>query len=540
MAWDREVDVVSVGSGLGGVSAALTVAESGGKALVLEKASGLGGVTGWSFGEAWTGPTSLSEAAGIKDSKEEALKYLEITGGGYCDVNMISAFLDGSRAAVDYFVGLGIELEVVRGFPDYFYPTLACAKPEGRMLEIKPFSLNQMGKHAARMLPSTIGYGTFTTDDMVKSGGDPMYIYAKAVERAQRNERVAGAGLMASFIHAAIGRGVEFLENSPAVKLVPGADGGVEGVIADTPQGRLRIRVRKGVVLATGGYDFNAKLMKQFEQTDEVAAMVPQTITGDHFALAGDLGGFIASSPPYLNSHPLGMKLPGEIDGMPIFHFQMPGQPHSILVNEKGERFADDCFYHDYDAELYRYDGRHHRRVNWPAWTIFDQTYRNSYPLGPYPPASPLPPGVVHTANSIEELASLAGIDPKGLRATVERFNGFCEKGVDEDFNRGEFPWGHVFIGDRRQQPNPNLGPIEKPPFYALKQYQLSISAMSAGLSTNQYAQVLTARDEPIKGLYAAGNAAARRDSVAYQSGIPVARGMAWGYVAARHMVSRA
>lgn len=535
MVWDVEADVVSVGSGAGGVAAALTTAAHGGEAIVLEKAAGIGGVTGWSLGQLWVGPTSLSEAAGFEDSAQDAAAYLEFIGSGFGDPMLRNAFLAAGHGAIDYFGSLGIEFEVIRGFPDYYYPTLPFARAEGRYVEIKPFCLDALGADAQRLLHSPHGYGIFSNADFIEAGGDVLAIYAKAAAHVERNERCAGAGLMAALIHAALQRGVVFETDHRVIELVID-DGRVAGVVAQTPGGQRRFRARRGVVLATGGYDHNARMVRHFEHLDSLGSMTPHTVEGDHFALAGAVGGFVATVPPALTPRSLGVRII-QPDGSPAFFTHLPGQPHSIVVNSRGERFADEAFYHDHEAALGRYDGRAHTTTNWPAWLIFDQSFANSYQLGPFPPGQPLPDGFAITGTTIEEIARGAGIDSDGLRKAVTRFNDQCSIGVDEDFHRGEFPWSHVFVGDRRVSPNPNLGAIETGPFYAVPLYRVGTGFASAGLATNEFAQVLDARERPIAGLHAVGNAAARLDAGGYNSGIANTRGLAYGWVAAQHLM---
>lgn len=266
--------------------------------------------------------------------------------------------------------------------------------------------------------------------------------------------------------------------------------------------------------------------------------MSPTTITGDHFALGADVGGFIAQVPPHLTPHPFGIRVPDqELEGTPMYFAHLPGQPHSIVVNRRGERFGDEAFYHDHEAAVGHVDGRRHVGVNWPAWLVLDQRHRDRYMLGPYPPGMELPDGAAEVADSLEQLAEATGIDPVGLAATVERFNGFCAAGVDEDFGRGEFLWSHVFVGDSRVEPNPNLGSLEQGPFYAVPLHQVATSFASAGLLTDAHARVLTARGTPVPGLHAVGNAAARLDAGGYNSGIASTRGMAFGHVAGDHLM---
>jgi 3-oxosteroid 1-dehydrogenase len=184
------------------------------------------------------------------------------------------------------------------------------------------------------------------------------------------------------------------------------------------------------------------------------------------------------------------------------------------------------------------YDGADPGTPNRPAWLIFDSEYHRRYPLATLAPGEPLPPGLAASDDDLSALAATIGVDPMGLTATVKRFNTMCESGVDEDFGRGELPWSITNFGDPSVAPNALLGPITTPPFYAIKLTQVGMGIPSVGLETDTHGRVKSVRGNPIKGLYAAGNAAARTDVPGYQSGIANARGLALGYRAALDAVA--
>jgi 3-oxosteroid 1-dehydrogenase len=149
------------------------------------------------------------------------------------------------------------------------------------------------------------------------------------------------------------------------------------------------------------------------------------------------------------------------------------------------------------------------------------------------------PPGLVETADTLRELATKLGIDPAGLERTVERFNVMAVEGVDRDFGRGTYPWAAMMTGDSTRS-NPNLGPLDKPPYYGLRLHVASVGINAAGLRTNVDAQVIHVRGRPIDGLYAVGNSAAPLDiGAGYQSGLSNLRGMVGGYRAALHAAQR-
>jgi 3-oxosteroid 1-dehydrogenase len=538
-AWDDEADVICVGSGIGGVSAAITTADCGGDALVLEKSPALGGVTAWSVGQLWVGANPLAEGAGISDSTAEATAYIQFLGAGLSDPSMLAAFIEGARRTISYFVDeVRLPLEVIRDFPDYYYPHGAGSKAEGRYLEVTPVPMDRLGGLRSSFSDSPHGVGLVSSADVVAVKGNFGELAGRIAGHVERDERCAGAGLMIAMLAAAAERGVRFRTGARVSGLVT-EEGRLTGVTVTAAGGEQRIRARRGVVLATGGLDHNPDLTRTYEQLPELHSMAPISVEGDHVVISGPLGARVAATPPSMTPRALGFLVPGhEVEGRPMYFGVLAGQPHMIVVNRNGARFGDESFYHDIEAQADAFDGRTQTHINWPAWLIFDQNYLDKYPLGPIPPGTPLPEGMARTAATLRDLAAASGIDPDGVATTVERFNRFSETGVDQDFHRGELPWSNVVAGDATAGVNPNLGPIGHPPYYAIPLVRIGTSISSAGLATNESAQVVRHDGSPIEGLHAVGNAAARLDTGGgYNSGIANTRGLAFGHISARHLM---
>ncbi len=541
MNWDMETDLLCVGSGAGGMAAAIVAAEQGARALVVEKDNVVGGVTGLSSGQCWLGGSHLEEAAGLDDSREETLRYLEHLSQGHAEPHLREVFVDKGREVIEYLTEtIGLRLQVVRDLPDYYYPAVEGSRAEGRYLEIEPFPAGELGDWAARCMvtPYGEGYAYVTSNEFnaMKMGrGEP--VWDCLARHLERDERCAGAGLMAAMVKAALDRGVEILTESPATRLIH-ENGKVTGAIVATPEGEKRVKAR-GVVLATSGYDWNRKMVSSFEALPESGTMCPPTVEGDHLVMAAELGAIpLPSRAPAQTPVFIGYKVPGEtVYGHTSFRMWLPGHPHSMIVNRSGSRFCDDSFYPDVATKVGRFDGQEDGMVNWPAWLVFDENFREKYGILPAFPGEPVPEGMATTAGSIEELARLTGIDADGLAATVARFNGFCATGIDEDFGRGTVPWGRLMTGDPRMGENQNLGPLEKPPYYAVRLERVVMGVPTAGLEVDDKARVINVQGEPIPGLFAAGNAATWRDiGGGYNSGIANTRGLVQGYLAARHV----
>ncbi|WCP15423.1 3-oxosteroid 1-dehydrogenase [Sphingobium sp. AntQ-1] len=540
MDWDSSFDIVCVGSGIGGLSAALTGAQSGARVVVLEKFVQLGGVSALSSGQLWLGPNHLAEEAGMTDSMAAANAYLGHLNQGFAVPALRDVYFEHSRQALRYFTDvIGLEMQVVRGLPDYYYPLVDGSAAQGRYVEIKPFAADRLGDLAHDVLASPYGdgYSYTTSNEWIDMQDGGAFIGDRLAQHLAAGERCAGAGLAAAQVVAAVERGVALHASSEVVRLVV-EDGEVRGVIMRDALGDHAIQARLGVVLATGGYDWRADLVRAFDALPQAGSMAPPSITGDHFALAAAAGALpLPARAPSQTPIFLGYAVPGEnIYGQASTRMWLPGAPHSIVVNRKGQRFADDSFYPDLATRVARFDGQEGGLANWPAWIIFDQDMLDKYGLLPAWPGQPLPDGMAISAPTLEALAGKTGIALPGLCATVESFNDFCADGVDHDFGRGKMPWPRIMTGDPRL-PHPNMAPIARAPFHAVPLMRVTMGVPTAGLPIDMDGQVIDPHGKPICGLYAAGNAAAWLDwGGGYNSGIANMRGMLYGHRAALAM----
>jgi 3-oxosteroid 1-dehydrogenase len=524
------------------MSAALTAADAGLRTLVVEKDDKCGGVQALSSGQLWLGATHLQSKLGIGEPRAEFARYLDHLSQGLALPAMRDMFIDRGNEALRFLnERVGIPFMIVRNLPDYFYPRVAESRSEGRYIEVEPFAARMLGDWADKCAcsPYGAGYSYVTSNEWVAmqvSGG--RFIGDCLHEHLAADERCAGAGLAAWLLKAALDRDVEVLLESPAIDLLL-SDGRVTGAVVATPRGAVKVRAQRGVVLATSGYDWNPDLVRAFEALPEAGSMCPPTVEGDHLTLAAAAGAIaLAARAPAQTPIFVGYRVPSEkVHGRLSHRMLLPGHPHSMIVNAKGRRFCDDAFYPDVAVKVARFDGVDAGMPNWPAWLIFDDDFRTKYGLLPAYPGAPLPAGVAEEAADLDTLAELAGLDASGLRATVERLNAYAASGVDLDFGRGSVPWGRIMTGDPRRVSNWNLGPIERPPFYAVKLERVIMGVPTAGLPIDVHARVKNARGEPVAGLYAAGNSAAWTDiGGGYNSGIANMRGLLQGYVAARHM----
>jgi 3-oxosteroid 1-dehydrogenase len=431
-------------------------------------------------------------------------------------------------------------MEVIRDCPDYYYKLVDDGVAEGRMLEAAPFPGETLGEWRPKTrLSPQMPYG-LTHEDVFKAGGTANMMkwdFELMGERLTRDERCLGPGLAAYFVKGVLDRSIPMITGASAEELI-GDGERVVGVRVRKDGEDLFVKANRGVVVAVSSYERRQDYNKTLGQQLELGSMVFSTVDGANFRLAGPFGARVARVPDITS---LGFVIPGEEDeeGHQLWRSALPvlGLPHTIVVNRKGKRFGDEAFYRSFYYTIDQIDGGDQTHPNFPCWVIIDSQAREKYPFASITPGLDWPKGLGAIADTIAELAQKIGVDAAGLEATVQSFNANSEKGVDPDFGRGTRPWSVWMCGDPFHKPNANLGSLLKPPFYAVEMQRMGGTAIpSAGLLTDQHSRVMGWDDMPIEGLYAAGNSVARMETGAVmQSGISNARGMTYGWLAARH-----
>jgi succinate dehydrogenase/fumarate reductase flavoprotein subunit len=524
------VDVVVVGSGLAGLAAALAAADHGLETVLLEKGELLGGKTAWSNGGLWIPCNDLARDAGIADSLDDARAYLRFLGGGFAVEANLDAYVDGAAAALRYYTELGLRFGLVRNVSDIYYGLAPGPSAEGRMVEIALFPARELGPWREKVRGAQYQQRRSTFDEAVRWGGrgsfgawDP----ALQAEREAADARGLGAGLVAAFVDALLRRGVPLRLGTPAERLIV-ADGRVCGVVA----AGAAVTARCGVVLGAGNYENNAALIGNYEELP-MRGQFPGGLDGDALVMAAEIGASVRTIPRVLDIF-LGYDVPATPGTAATFRsagtHELP-LPHAMVVNAAGRRFGDEAFFQRLLNGLRDFDVATHRFRNLPCFFVFSQPYVEKYGFAGAPPGSV--PAFVARAERGADLAALLGIDPAGLAAEIERFNGFVAAGADADFDRGGLAWSRSYGGDARNR-NPNLGRLE-PPFYGVQLHPTG--GTSAGLLTTVDAQVLGQRGAPIPGLYASGDCSAHVDmGCGQQAGISLGRALVFGLAAVRHM----
>src|SRR5690554_212984 len=335
MAWDEIYDIVCVGSGAGGLAAAIVAASKGAKALFIEKDDKIGGVTALTGGQIWIAPNPYQADQGISDSVEDALAYMDFLSAGMGSIENRLEYVSRGGEAISYLRDLGLGLRQIPQYADYYYPEAPGSKANGRYLEPLPFAASKLGQWEDRV---TVGQGAMTTEhggsyltnaDLVDAVSDAQLIARKRAERITNNERCMGSGLIANLVDMAIRVSVDIWAGAPAIKLL--GKKCVEGLVIGGEGTERRIKANT-VVLATGAYDWSHELVETHEFIKNMFSLTPPTITGDHFRLASQFRAAIATTLPQGCSRHVGINIPGETwGGKPFYRMMIMGLPHCVM-----------------------------------------------------------------------------------------------------------------------------------------------------------------------------------------------------------------
>ena len=536
--WDLEADVVVLGSGGAAMTAAISAYDFGAKdVVILEKTGMVGGTTAMSGGMLWVPNNHHQHEAGFEDSDEEIVSYLDALAPGALDPETLWAFMQSGPEMLRYLADkTPVRLRAFSDFPDY-QPYSPGAKPDGgRSLDNEAFSFATLGKWAGRVNPSKMAYPLRGSLMEAISGS---LDEATLAEREAGDYRGLGQALAGSLFKAVLDRNIPVEFEKRARKLVRDGDR-IIGVIAEDASGKdFRVRARRGVVIATGGFEWNEMLVKTFLRGPLTGPVSVPENEGDGLLMAIEAGAQLGNMQnAFWQQSVLEMKPARGAKPNYMLGSDERARPGAILVNRAGKRFVNEAAnYHAMGKALHAFDAGTHSYANLPYWLIIDQRYKNKYPAFSSLPGSPAPSYMMQ-ADTLEELAQKAGIDPAGLKATVERFNGMVRNGHDDDFNRGDNTYDNYYMwGDTDfEPPYRTLGLIDQGPYYAVKM-EAGALGTSGGPKTNADAQVVDWEGNPIQGLYAAGNVmSAVLGDVYGGAGGTLGPGLTFGYIAGRHL----
>jgi 3-oxosteroid 1-dehydrogenase len=545
--WDHEFDLVVVGSGGGGLTAALTAHDNGLSVVVVEKGALFGGSTGVSGGGIWIPNNPTLRAKGHDDSRESVRRYLDLLTEGRVPAARLDAFVDNGPAAMELLgKSRWIRFFWTRGYADY-HPEFEGGRPLGRSIESIPFDTRQLGEDEKYQRPNSMKgpLGLWVTSRdyhdlaMVKRtwrGRRASVVAAWRVSSnlfRRRHMSTGGRALVARLRMALKDARIPLWLQTPMTELVTDESGAVTGVVARRDGQTVRIRGRHGVLLATGGFDHNQEMREKHLPAGGRAdfGMGAGENTGDGILAGERVGAALdlmddAWWMPAVR-HPAGATIPLVSERC---------IPPSVIVSTQGRRFTNESapyvnFVHD------QLVGGHV-----PAWFVMDAKARARYPFAQILPGMPIPEafykqGVAFRADTLAELAGKIGVPAGVLVETVERFNRFARIGKDEDFGRGDSAYDRYY-GDPTLK-NPNLDVIGKAPYYAFR-VECGDLGTKGGLVCDEHSRVLRPDGSVIEGLYATGNTSASVMGNEYAGpGATIGPSIVFGYIAARHAAGR-
>lgn len=527
-------DVVVVGTGAAGLTASLTAARRGLSVLLVEKSDKWGGSTAKSAGMVWVPGNRIINQVGSHDSIELGRQYMRATVGDCTSEEMIDTFLTEGTKAMDFLVAScpGLQFRNMEGYPDYWLDAPGAAK-QGRGVEAGAFDTRKLGRWAKTQMkpyfqPAIhMDLNSFDSADLLLAATSPspwlrgLRLIRRNIPQWWRRERVVtmGAALTAAIMHAALQAGVEVHLNTALRELTFDGER-CSGVVLEQGGKRRPVEAKHGVILGSGGFERNQEMRQRYQRHPIEASWTvgAETNTGDGIQLGMEHGAAIDNMADAIWAPVI--KLPKTKGFSPIIiddeeRFIVPDRslPHTIIVNAQGKRFMNEALpYCAAGQGLYggTFGKGEGDAENLPAWLIFDAQYRRKYPFAyGHLPMIELPKeyyesGAVVRRDTLDELAQAIDVPAAALSATVDRFNGFARRGVDEDFHRGENEHDR-FYSNRYHKPNPSLGELKQGPFFATRVYPGDIGT-AGGLVIDEHARVTRPDGSVIEGLYAAGN----------------------------------
>lgn len=552
-----KADIVILGSGVAGLTAALTAALCGMKVVVLEHAADIGGTSARSSGTVWIPDNHHIRERGILDDRSKAAEYLASLVGNAGAPEMWKAFLDaGPRMLADLERRAGIGFRPFMAAPDYRQDHPGAASG-GRALEPLPFDGRRLGddfKRLARPLPELMLFGGMMVTraeaaQLLRADRSPgamllgarlMMRYLKDRMRHARGTRlVLGNALVARLLKATTDRGVRVLTGVEPGELTQ-AGGRISGVLARMNGREFRVDAPRGVVLAGGGYP--ASMEKRMQHLPSpVAEYSPAApgCDGSTIALGLAAGGRLGPDGSD-NALWFPSSVSSREDGSTAVYPHIVldrSKPGVIAIDRTGQRFTNEAVsYHEFVRAMYRAEKR---APAIPAWLLCDRRAILKYGLGLVRPRGLglrrlIDRGYLVEAASIADLAGRLGVPAATLEGTIKLYNGFAASGVDADFGKGETIYDRS-NGDPAHGPNPCMGPLDRPPFYAVSLHPTPLGT-SRGLAADTQARVLDADGKPLPGLYVCGNDMQSAFGGEYPgAGGQLGQAMTFAWIAANH-----
>lgn len=523
-------DLIVLGSGAAGLSAALVAAVGGARVLVAEKSDYLGGTTAMSGGCIWVPDNHLMPAIGAHDSREAALAYLRAVapeGWAATEDALWQAFVDAAPTMLR-FLERHTPLRFVIGLEPDPYLEAPGAVARGRNVSARAMRLAGLGPWADKLrpspMPTLLAYNELTDHHL---NAMPWRAFTRFGHRLLwrwlTGQRAMGQSLVAGLLAGCLQHGCAVRTGMRGRSLVLDERGRVTGVVFD---GGETLHADLGVVIATGGFEWNDDLMARHHPGPRRWTASPDSNTGDGLLMSVAAGAALAHLDQALTMGTRPVEYLGKPHAVPAADYTLP---HSMIVDARGRRFVNEVQV-NVGLGLEQRDARG-RRIHDPAWRIYDaqfvRKYRHALPGGPE----------LSSAPTLRELAVRIGVDADGLVDEAAKMSRFARAGRDLDFGRGSHGWDSGRNGDPRMKPNPCLGTIDEPPFHAFP-FPVSFLGTKGGPRTDGQGRVLRADGRVIAGLYCAGNAMANPiGSKAVGAGTTLGPCLTWGYICGRSAV---
>ncbi len=562
-AWDQQCDILVVGSGNGAMTAAIVAHDQGGKVLAIEKSDQYGGTSATSGGGVWIPCNRYAVAAGCDDSLDQARAYIQaVSPPGKISDEMIETYLVHGPAMIDYLhENTRARYVNLVHYPDYF-PAEAGGKLGNRSMEPQPLHARALGgdlkqlrpQHPQTQLPFGINFTQ--VEGQVVLGALPGWkqlsakLYLKYLAdlpmrvKTMRDGRLTmGNAGVARLRLSMRDRNIPLLMNCAMRELIV-EDGRVVGAVAERDGETLRIKASRGVILAAGGFERNQAMREQYlpRPTNTEWSAANMHNTGDAIRAAMELGADTDQMDWawWFTT----VRVPGD-DKAHLSQVEK-AMAGNYTVNQKGERFSNESQnYILFVEDLYEKHSEESSTI--PCYMVFDADFRHQRPVGALVQGKLFPdwmvprawwtPSYLSKAASLRELADKIGVDPDGLEATQRKVNEYATTGKDLDFQRGDSDYDRYYA-DLRVVPNPCLGPLKKPPFYAMALYPGEMGT-AGGLKINPAGQALRTDGEVMAGLYACGNCTAALLPKYPGPGSTLGPAMTFGYLAALHAMGQ-
>jgi 3-oxosteroid 1-dehydrogenase len=550
---DHTVDVVVVGAGGAGMTAALAAEDKGLDTLLVEKSAYFGGSTARSGGGVWIPDNYALRSAGVPDTLADAKRYLASIVGEVVPEARRNAFLERGPEALEFVRDhSAADFMWVPEYSDY-YPEAPGGRATGRSVEPRPLNGKIIGDELRRLHPpyAKAPAGMVVTQAnyrwmslAMRTLKGPLTTLRIVLGRMlnlllRRPMYAMGQALTIGLRKGLLDAAVPIWYESELTELLLEGDR-VVGVRLLRDAQEVTVRARHGVVLASGGFEKNLEMRERHQRSP----ITTEWTTGAPSNTGGGISAGVAAGADValMDDAWWGPTIP--LTGGPYFCLSERNLPGAIIVNQAGRRYANEASPY-VDAVHAMYDGEAETGVpHIPSWMILDQRYRNRYLFAGLGPRQPFPGrwykhGTLFKSETVEGLAEQIGVEPAGLAETVQRFNELARTGVDTDFHRGDSAYDKYY-GDPTNKPNPCLGPIDQAPFYAVKIVPGDLGT-KGGIVTDEHARALRPDGSVIDGLCAAGNASAAVMGRTYAgAGSTIGPAMVFGYLAALHIAEQA